>query len=70
MIRKSRGLTNKGLCLAQIAAYIFLILPTNVLTYINEVRPIQNKMNRRINWQIFRILDPVRTRHGSTSQEL
>jgi MFS family permease len=25
-----------GLCLAQIAAYIFLILPTNVLTYINE----------------------------------
>ncbi|ORY09230.1 fungal trichothecene efflux pump [Clohesyomyces aquaticus] len=25
-----------GLCLAQIAAYIFLILPTNVLAYINE----------------------------------
>lgn len=28
--------TVAGLCLAQIAAYIFLILPTNVLTYINE----------------------------------
>jgi hypothetical protein len=26
-----------GLCLGQIAAYIFLILPTNVLTFINEV---------------------------------
>lgn len=26
-----------GLCLAQIGAYIFLILPTNVLIFINEV---------------------------------
>lgn len=30
--------TVAGLCLAQIAAYIFLILPTNVLAFINEVR--------------------------------
>lgn len=29
--------TMVGLCLGQIAAYIFLILPTNVLTFINEV---------------------------------
>ncbi|KAF2814997.1 fungal trichothecene efflux pump [Mytilinidion resinicola] len=28
--------TMAGLCLAQMSAYIFLILPTNVLTYINE----------------------------------
>lgn len=27
-----------GLCLGQIAAYIFLLLPTNVLAFINEVR--------------------------------
>jgi hypothetical protein len=27
----------QGLCLAQIGAYIFLILPTNVLAFINEV---------------------------------
>jgi hypothetical protein len=30
--------TVAGLCLGQIAAYIFLILPTNVLSFINEAR--------------------------------